>query len=61
MDSQEYIAENPRISVNRARQILDQHDTDGDWITFAFTDHPEAINAADNTVDTNVLLGWLGY
>ena len=61
MNSQEYIEENPRISVNKARFILSKHDSDGSWITFAFKDHPEAIDASDNTVDTDILLGWLGY
>ncbi len=61
MNSQEYIEQNPRIPVSTARRILNQHDCDGDWITFAFGAHPEAINAADNTVDTDTLLGWLGY
>ena len=67
MDSQKYIEENPYISVSVARDIVNQHDIDGNWLTFAFTDHPEALTYVTNTpepyyqVHTATLLEWLGY
>ena len=61
MDSQAYIQDNPHIAVSTARRIMDQHDCGEHWCTFAFTDHPEAVNAGNNTVDTDIFLGWLGY
>ena len=61
MNSQEYIEENPIILAWKAKEIITGQQTDdATWELFV-ADHPEAVSSDGINVNTNILLGWLGY